>query len=130
MSSPDVILVAQDSRECGWPDRIPGYTAQVYTLRVHETESAHYRQFAIAPELPPNYSAWGSPENPHDLPAVIRSIWDSLVYATTPEGQQKVFRQAMFRDQSATQTVYYMTVWVRNDLLPQYNDVRYGEDHP
>ena len=127
---PDVILVAQDSSECGWPDRLPGYSAQVYTLRVHERESAHYRRFAIAPELPHTWSAWMSLEDPHDLPAVIRSIHSSLSFATTPEGQQKIFRQVMFRDQSEPQTVYYMTVWVRNDLLPQYNEVRYGENHP
>lgn len=130
IDNPDVILVAQDSQGCGWPDRIAGYTPQVYALRVHETESAAYRNFAIAPELPPSKSAWQFQENPHDLAAVLRSIGSSMKFATTPEGQQKVFRQVMFRDQSDNQTVYYMTVWVRNDLLPQYNDIRYGENHP
>lgn len=127
---PDVILVSQDSRSCGWPEEIPGYTAQLYTLRVHENEYAHYRRFAIAPELSPAYSAWMLPENAHDFPAVIRSIADSLAFAGTPEGQQKIFRQVMFRDQSDDQTVYKMTVWVRNDLVPVYNTVRYGENHP
>lgn len=130
IDNPDVILVAQDSQECGWPNQIPGYTAQEYTLRVHEREDAHYRQFAIAPELSPGYSAWGLMENPSDLPAVLRSIMSSLRFAATPEGQQKVFRQVMYRDQSAPQTVYNMTVWIRNDLLPDYNLVRYGENHP
>lgn len=130
INNPDVILVAQDSEGCAWPDRIPGYTAQVYALRVHETESTHYRMFAIAPELPPSKSAWISADNPHDVFAVLRSIASSMQFATTPEGQQKLFRQVMFRDQSAEQTVYYMTVWVRNDLLPQYNDIRYGVNHP
>lgn len=130
MNNPDVILVAHDSQECGWPSRIPGYTGQTYALRVHEREDAAYRRFAIAPEIPVGWSAWTIPEDPHDLPAVIKSIGSSLSYATTPEGQQKLFRQVMFRDQSDDQQVYYMTVWVKNDLLPQYNDVRYGENHP
>ncbi len=130
IDNPDVILVAQDSQGCSWPDKIPGYTPQIYSLRVHETESTAYRMFAIAPELPPSKSAWKYAENPHDLAAVIRSIGSSMQFATTPEGQQKVFRQVMFRDQSSEQTVYYMTVWVRNDLLPQYNDIRYGENLP
>lgn len=130
IDNPDVILVAHDSQECGWPDRIPGYTAQVYALRVHERENAAYRRFAIAPEIPPGWSAWILPEDPHDLVAVLRSIGSSLSYATTPEGQQKLFRQVMFRDQSDTQQTYYMTVWIRNDLLPTYNDIRYGEMHP
>lgn len=130
MQNPDVILVAHDSQECGWPDRIPGYTAQTYALRVHERENAAYRRFAIAPEIPVGWSAWTLPEDPHDLPAVLKSIGSSLSYATTPEGQQKLFRQVMFRDQTDDQQVYYMTVWVRNDLLPQYNDVRYGVNHP
>lgn len=128
--NPDVILVAHDSQDCGWPDRISGYTAQDYALRVHERENAAYRRFAIAPEIPVGWSAWTLPEDPHDIPAVLRSIGDSLSYATTPEGQQKLFRQVMFRDQSDDQQVYYMRVWIRNDILPEYNDVRYGEDHP
>ncbi len=130
IDNPDVILVAHDSQECGWPDRIPGYTSQTYALRVHERENAAYRRFAIAPEIPVGWSAWTLPDQPHDLVAVLRSIGDSLSYATTPEGQQKLFRQVMYREQSDDQQVYYMTVWVRNDLLPQYNDIRYGENHP
>lgn len=130
IDNPDVILTAHDSQGCGWPDHIPGYTAQNYALRVHERENAAYRRFAIAPEIPPGWSAWMSVEDPHDLTAVLRSIGSSLQYATTPEGQQKLFRQVMFRDQSDTQQVYYMRVFVRNDLLPDYNDVRYGENHP
>ena len=130
MDNPDVILVAQDSRECGWPDQIPGYTPQLYALRVHEREDDHYRRFAIAPEIPMGRSAWITPGQAHDLPAVLQSIASSLRFATTPEGQQKIFRQVMYRDQSAPQTVYYMTVWVRNDLVPDYNNVRYGETLP
>lgn len=130
VGEPEVILVAGASRSCGWPNQIPGYTPQKYALRVHENEYAHYRRFAIAPELAPSYSAWLFPENAHNFPAVIRSIAESLVFATTPEGQQKIFRQVMYRDQSDDQTVFEMYVWVRNDLVPVYNTVRYGENHP
>lgn len=130
MGSPDVILVAHDSQGCGWPERIPGYTRQIYSLRVHESESATYRNFAIAPEIPPGRSAWQSAQDPHDLGAVINSVGSSLTYATTPEGQQRLFRLVMFRDPAGEQTVYPMSVWIRDDLLPQYNDIRYGENHP
>ena len=130
ISNPDVILVAHDSQGCGWPDRIPGYTRQSYSLRVHESEMATYRNFAIAPEIPVGRSAWKSIEDPHDLGAVIRSIGSSLHFATTPEGQQRLFRLVMFRDPAGEQTVYPMSVWIRDDLLPQYNDIRYGDTHP
>jgi hypothetical protein len=130
MANPDVILVAHDSQGCQWPDRIPGYTAQQYTLRVHESEMDTYRNFAIAPEIPAGRSAWKLETDPHDIGAVIGSIGDSLKFASTPEGQQRLFRLVMYRDPAGDQTVYPMTVWVRNDLLPQYNDIRYGEDRP
>jgi predicted membrane-bound mannosyltransferase len=130
MGSPDVILVAHDSQGCGWPDKIPGYTRQVYSLRVHESEMATYRNFAIAPEIPVGRSAWQRMDDPHDIGAVIRSIGSSMKYATTPEGQLRLFRLVAFRDPAGEQTVYPMSVWIRDDLLPEYNEIRYGEINP
>jgi hypothetical protein len=130
MGNPDVILVAHDSQGCGWPDKIPGYTRQVYSLRVHESEMATYRNFAIAPEIAVGRSAWQRVEDPHDIGAVIRSVGSSMTYATTPEGQVRLFRLVAFRDPAGEQTVYPMSVWIRDDLLPEYNDIRYGENNP
>ncbi|MCA9832651.1 MAG: TIGR03663 family protein [Thermomicrobiales bacterium] len=130
IDNPDVILIANDSEGCGWPDSIPGYTKQVYNLRVHENEFHTYRNFAIAPELSPSYSAWGDAENPHDLAAIARSIGDSIGFALTPEGQQRLFRLVMYRDQSFSQQTYTMYVFVRDDLMPQYNEIRYGSEQP
>ncbi|MCO5217230.1 MAG: TIGR03663 family protein [Thermomicrobiales bacterium] len=128
--NPDVILVANDSQGCGWPDSIPGYTKQVYNLRVHERETSVYRRFAIAPEVPVGWSAWVSVEDPHGLGAIVGSVGDSVMFLTTQEGQQKIFRLVMFRDQVETQQTYTMYVWIRDDLMPAYNEIRYGSELP
>lgn len=128
--SPDVILTGQGTSEDCWPSEIPGYTSQLYFMRVHEGESATYRKFAIAPELTPGRSAWEFASDPTDLKAVLKSIRNSIEYSLTPEGQQRLFRLVMYRDPAGPQTVWVMRVWVRNDILPQYNEVRYGDTQP
>ena len=115
------------SRGCTLPDEIDGYTAQTYVLRWHEPEQSVYREFAIAPEIPVGRSAWRTADQPHDLPAIARSVLDSLLTQTEPEGQQRLFRLLFFRELPAGLNPYRFKVYVRNDLLPYYNQVRYGE---
>jgi uncharacterized protein (TIGR03663 family) len=124
---PDVIIGHPWDAGCGLPFEIPGYTAQVYVLRWHEPEQQVYREFAIAPEIPWGRSAWKSPEQPHGLVDIAESVWSSLMQVTTPEGQQRLFRLLMYREMPTGLTSYQFMVYVRNDLLPAYNDVRYGE---
>lgn len=128
--NPEVILIADDSQGCGWPESIPGYTKQTYYLRVHERELSTYRMFAIAPEIPPGWSAWEFAEDPHGLGAIFKSIGSSIQFAATQEGQQKLFRLLMFRDPAESQQTYRMQVWVRDDIMPQYNEIRYGSELP
>ena len=115
------------SRSCFMPDEIDGYTSQTYVLRWHEPEAAIYRQFAIAPELNPASSAWGIASNPHGVAAIAESIWSSLITQTTPEGEQRLFRLLFFREMPQGLNGYKYKIYVRNDLLPLYNDIRYGE---
>lgn len=114
-------------RACYMPDEIEGYTSQTYILRWHELESAIYRNFAIAPELDPASSAWGTQANPHGIAAIAESIWSSIMTQTTPEGEQRLFRLIFFREAPAGLNGYRYKVYVRNDLLPYYNDIRYGQ---
>jgi hypothetical protein len=115
------------SRRCFMPDEIDGYTSQTYILRWHEPESAIYRQFAIAPELTPGSSAWRLAENDHGLFAIVGSIWSSVMTQSNPEGEQRLFRLLMFRELPEGLNGYRYKIYVRNDLLPYYNDIRYGE---
>jgi uncharacterized protein (TIGR03663 family) len=126
-TGPEVLIGHPWDASCGLPQEIPGYTEQTYVLRWHEPEHQVYRQFAIAPEIPPGWSAWTTMDQPHDLGAVARSIWSSVEQVTTSEGQQRLFRLMMFREMPAGLTSYEFKVYVRNDMLPYYNDVRYGE---
>jgi predicted membrane-bound mannosyltransferase len=114
-------------RQCFMPDEIDGYTSQTYVLRWHEPESSIYRRFAIAPELNPASSAWGVETNPHGILDVADSIWNSIMTQTTPEGEQRLFRLLFFREMPEGLNGYRYKIYVRNDLLPYYNDIRYGD---
>jgi uncharacterized protein (TIGR03663 family) len=118
-----IILVGGDNLASVEP-QLEGYTAQRYVLRWWFPESI-YRNFAIAPEITPHQSAWGSEQNPHDLPAIARSILTSLSALATPEGQQRLYRLVMYRDLPTRIDSYDYTLFIRNDLLPLYNQIRY-----
>ncbi|HWV22817.1 MAG TPA: flippase activity-associated protein Agl23 [Thermomicrobiales bacterium] len=126
---PPVIIgvPAEWDGRCSMPQDIDGYTAQTYVLRWHEPEEAIYRDFAIAPEIPPFRSAWRVEENPHDLTAIAKSIIDSFEQAGTREGQQRLLRLVLFRELPQGLNPYKFRIYVRNDMLPYYNDIRYGE---
>jgi predicted membrane-bound mannosyltransferase len=127
---PPVIIGVTRTQEprCSMPSEIEGYTMQPYTFRWHEQETAVYRNFAIAPELPPGpLSARRDPNAPHDLPAIVRSIWNSMTTLADPEGQQRAFRLLMYREVPEGVIRYQVNVHIRDDVLPFYNEVRYGE---
>ncbi len=126
---PPVIIGVTQSQEgrCSMPTEIDGYTMQPYTFRWHEREVAVYRNFAIAPELAPGLSAWRDADDPHDLPAIAGSVWSSLTTLADPEGQQRAFRLLMYREVPEGVIRYQFQVYIRNDALPYYNEVRYGE---
>ncbi len=131
---PVIILASQRTPEIPVPDAEAarpllqaGYTEQTYVLRWHEPEGAIYRNFAIAPELPPGSSAWGKAENPHGLTAILGSIWSSLLTATTPVGQQRLWRIVFYRELPEPPITYTFSLFVRNDLVPVYTAIHYGE---
>lgn len=126
-SGPEVIIGHPWSAACGLPQEIPGYTTQVYVLRWHEPEQQVYREFAIAPEIPVGRSAWLATDQPHGPIDIARSVWSSISQLGTAEGQQELFRLLMFREMPQGLTSYQFKLYIRNDMLPIYNDVRYGE---
>lgn len=128
---PDVVIGVPEpwdrERTCYLPDEIEGYTSQTYVLRWHEPESSIYRRFAIAPELGPERSAWGTATNPRGPAAIAESVWSSMQTMTDPQGQQRLFRLLMFRELPAGLNGYLFRIYVRDGLLPYYNDIRYGD---
>lgn len=114
--------------DCGnLPNEIPNYTSQTYVFRWHEPEALVYRNFAIAPEIPMGRSAWSSPDQDTGVVAVLESIWSSLRSAGDPDQQQKLWRLLMYRELPGNMSEFRFKLYVHNDVLPYYNDVRYGQ---
>ncbi|MCM8748623.1 TIGR03663 family protein [Thermomicrobiaceae bacterium CFH 74404] len=105
------------------------YTYVEYPMRWWFPEDQTYRRFAIAPELKnearQNYQTDQPP--PYSAGDVLRSVWSSISSLQRPEQQAKVFRLVAFRELPATIGSYRFRVYIRNDLVPYVNDLRYGD---
>jgi len=127
---PDVVIGVPEewdrSRDCYMPEELDGYTSFTYILRWHEPERLIYRQFAIAPELDPVNSAWGSEANPHGFFDIVASVWSSVSTLADAEGQTRLFRLLMFRELPGGLNGYEYKLYIRDELVPYYNDIRYG----
>ena len=122
-----VIILPSSAADRARPTLSGTYTEQPYVLRWHEPESAIYRNFAIAPELPPGRSAWRNEADPHGPGAILRSIWDSVMTQTTAEGQQRLWRIVFFREMPDQTINFDYSLFIRNDLVPTYNTIHYDE---
>ncbi|MDQ2682896.1 MAG: TIGR03663 family protein [Chloroflexota bacterium] len=103
---------------------LQNYTGVDYAFRWHFPEEL-YRQFAIAPELEPWRSAWQDPANPHGPVDVIRSAAESTAVIFEADGQQELFRLVVYRDLDDVLGYYEFKMYVRTDLLPEFNEIRY-----
>lgn len=119
-----IILAGSQNRGSVEP-YLDGYTAQEYVLRWWFPEDPIYRDFAIAPEIPAGRSAWKSTSEPHGPRDIAASIVESLSHLLTPEGQQRLYRLVMYRDLPVRIDGYGYTLYIRNDLVPLYNQIRY-----
>ena len=119
-----VVLVGDKNRSSVEP-YLEGYTAQDYVLRWWFPEDPVYREFAIAPEIAPGRSAWRSSDQPHGPVDIAASIGESLSHLFTAEGQQRLYRLVMYRDLPVRIDSYDYTLYIRNDLMPLYNQIRY-----
>lgn len=127
---PNIIIGTPDSftdDTCAkMPDEISGYTSQTYVFRWHEPQSQIYRRFAIAPEVPMGESAWVSETQDTGLMAIGKSVWSSITSVGDPDQQQKLWRLLMYREIPGPTTDFRFKVYVHNDILPYFNEVRYG----
>jgi hypothetical protein len=118
------VVIASTQYSNSFDDALSGYTAQEYVLRWWFPED-EYRDFAIAPELPPGRSAWKSSQDPKGIVDIIKSIGDTLGHEFTPDGQLRLYRLMMYRDLDWSNGQYNFKVYIRNDLLPFFNGIRY-----
>ena len=123
------VLLVSDANLSDVRDQMDGYTAQSYVMRWHEPEGAVYRDFAVAPEIPVGRSALD--QSVEGVPTfdilqmVIESIGSSIETQADPAGQQRLWRLVMYREMPESTINFGYTVFVRNDLVPLYNTIRY-----
>ena len=118
------VVIVSTQYESSFEPYLSGYTATEYVLRWWFPEDL-YRNFAIAPELPVGRSAWKSADEAHGLSAVVKSIAESFGNQLSPEDQARLYRLMLYRDLEQPLGQYNFKVYVRNDLLPLLNSIRY-----
>ncbi len=107
------------------PEMLANYTATEYVLRWWFPEET-YRDFAIAPEIPPGRSAWTGPDDPHGPLDVMGSVFDTVGNQTEINNQLRLYRLVMYRDLDSNIGQTRFRLYVRNDLMPLYNSIRYN----
>ncbi len=106
-------------------EALAGYTPTEYVLRWWFPEET-YRDFALEPEIPVGRSAWKSADDPHGPIDILRSIADTVSNQQEIDYQLRLYRLLMYRDLDSNIGQTNFTLYVRNDLLPLYNSIRYG----
>lgn len=106
---------------------LAGYTYTEYVMRWWFPEDETYRRFAIAPELKKterqNYQT--DEPGPYSVLDVAESVWRSVWGLREPQQQAKMFRLVSYRELWAPIGSYNFRVYVRNDLLQNWDDLRY-----
>jgi len=105
---------------------LQNYTATNYVLRWWFPEET-YRGFAIAPEIPVGRSAWRSTEQPHGPFDILSSIFDTVSGEQDMDHQLRLYRLLMYRDLDWEIGQTPFQLYVRNDLLPLFNSIRYSQ---
>jgi len=59
---------------------------------------------------------------------ILDSVLASISGQTSPENQQELFRLIQYRDLPSPNGQYGFKVYIRNDLLPLFNSIRYGSE--
>ncbi|MBX3071404.1 MAG: TIGR03663 family protein [Thermomicrobiales bacterium] len=104
---------------------IPGFEPTEYVLRWWFPEET-YRDFALAPEIPVGRSAWRSTDQPHGPFDILSSIFDTVGNQQHIDYQLRLYRLLMYRDLDSNIGQTNFTLYVRSDLLPLYNSIRYN----
>lgn len=112
------------SRADTTPQFLANYTATNYVLRWWFPEET-YRGFAIAPEIPVGRSAYRSLDQPHGPLDIVRSMFDTIDGEQNMDNQLRLYRLLMYRDLDWAIGQTPFRLYVRNDLLPLFNSIRY-----
>ncbi|MCA9858957.1 MAG: TIGR03663 family protein [Thermomicrobiales bacterium] len=103
---------------------LTNYTATDYVLRWWFPEST-YRDFALAPELSAGLSAWKTSDQPHGPFDILSSIFDTIEGEKDIDNQLRLYRLLMYRDLDWEIGQKRFQLYIRNDLIPLFNSIRY-----
>jgi hypothetical protein len=123
-----VIVVADSTLTSDMEDQLKQkYTYQEYPMRWWYPEENTYRRFAYAPDITDvnrqNYQDSSKP--PYSLLDVARSVGSSIWSMREPSEQGKIFRMVAYREVPSGLGSVNFRVYVRNDLYPYFNQIRY-----
>ncbi len=103
------------------------YTMYQMPMRWWIPEEKTYREFAYAPDITDpsrqNYQDGKLP--PFSLLDVARSVLHSIGEMRYPQEQGKIFRWVVYRELPAPVQSTNFRVYVRNDLVPEFDAIRY-----
>ncbi len=123
-----IILVGSDNVSVGMTAKLANnYTMQEYPMRWWFPEEDTYRRFAYAPDLNDqsrqDYQDKRQP--PFGLIDTAKSVVHTLESMRSPREQTKMFRLLAYRELPAQVHSTNFRVYIRNDLLPEYDAIRY-----
>ena len=91
-------------------------------------EEQTYRRFAYAPDIiseaRQNYQDSRKP--PFTVIDVVKSVLHSVASVRSPQEQAKLFRLVAYRELPSPVQSTNFQVYIRNDLVPQFDAIRYG----
>lgn len=127
MTAP-VVLVADQYVTPALTDALQNYTFQDYPMRWWFPENETYRRFAYAPDLnvTSEQNFQDQRQGPFSLTETALSALRSVWAMRHPQEQAKIFRLVAFRETPSQLYSFNFRVYVRNDLLPTFNNVRYS----
>ncbi len=123
-----IILVGSDNVSVAMTAKLAdNYTMQEYPMRWWFPEEDTYRRFAYAPDLNDasrqNYQDKSQP--PYSIVDTAMSVVHTLESMRSPREQTKMFRLLAYRELPAQVHSTNFRVYIRNDLLPEYDAIRY-----
>ena len=123
-----IVLIGSDSVNAGITAKLKdNYTMQEYPMRWWFPEEQTYRRFAYAPDIiseaRQNYQDNRKP--PFSIGDVALSVVHTLESLRSPREQAKLFRLVAFRELPSPVQSTNFRVYIRNDLVPQFDAVRY-----
>ncbi len=125
-----IVLIGSDNMNLANTNALKAnYTMREYPMRWWFPEDETYRHFAYAPDIKQaaRQNEVDSRPGPYSLLDVAGSVWRTLTSMRHPQEQGKIFRLVAYRDLPAQVHSTNFRVYIRNDLVPEFDAIRYRD---